>query len=217
MSRSALLPRLYPILDAQAGCFASATDKASSILSFAEELLAGGAAIIQYRNKSDDVRAALIHLRELRKLTAGRARLIVNDRADLCIACDADGVHLGQDDLPPAAARPVLDSASANSAWIGYSTHNLSQLRTAAAMPVDYVAIGPVFATASKANPDPTVGLDGVRQARQATERPLVAIGGITRLNCRAVIDAGADCVAIISDLVESPRAAVREFLRILR
>jgi len=217
MSRSALLPRLYPILDAQAACFASAPDQTSSILAFAEELLSGGATLIQYRNKSEDARTALAHLRELRKMIATRARLIVNDRADLCMACDADGVHLGQDDLPPSAARGVLDVGSARSLWIGYSTHNLSQLQAAAAMPVDYVAIGPIFATASRANPDPTVGLDGVRQARQATDRPLVAIGGITRMNCRSVIEAGADCVAIISDLVESPRAAVEEFLRILR
>ncbi len=220
MSRSAILPRLYPIIDAQAACFAAAADQTASILAFAEELLSGGATLIQYRNKSDKsdaARTALAHLRALRKLTAARARLIVNDRVDLCLACEADGVHLGQDDLPPAAARRIFDSASAQSTGIGYSTHNLSQLQAAAAMPVDYVAIGPVFATASKANPDPVVGLDGVQQARQATGRPLVAIGGITRMNCRAVIDAGADCVAIISDLVESPRAAVREFLRILR
>src|SRR6267142_1218601 len=209
ISRSAPLPRLYPIIDAQAACFASATDKTSAILTFAEELLSGGATLIQYRNKSDDARTTLVHLRELRKLTAARASLIVNDRADLCLACEADGVHLGQDDLSPDAARRILDSASANSAWIGYSTHSLAQLKAAAGMPVDYVAIGPVFATASKANPDPTVGLPGVRQARLATDRPLVPLGGITRMNCRAVIEAGADCVAIISDLVESPRAAV--------
>jgi thiamine-phosphate pyrophosphorylase len=212
-----MLPRLYPIIDAQGACFAAATDQTASILAFAEELLSGGATLIQYRNKSDAARMSLAHLRALRKLTAARAVLIVNDRVDLCLACEADGVHLGQDDLPPAAARRIFDSASAHSTWIGYSTHNLSQLQAADAMPVDYVAIGPVFATASKANPDPVVGLDGVQQARQATGRPLVAIGGITRMNCRAVIDAGADCVAIISDLVESPRAAVREFLRILR
>lgn len=217
MSRSVRLPRLYPIIDAQAARFVPAADNTSAILAFAEELLAGGATLIQYRNKSDDARTALIHLRELRKLTASRAMLIVNDRVDLCLAGEADGVHLGQEDLPPAAARRILDAASVNSAWIGYSTHNLVQLKEAAAMPVDYVAIGPVYATGSKANPDPVVGLQGVRQARQATARPLVAIGGITRLNCGAVIEAGADCVAIISDLVESPRAAAEEFLRILR
>jgi thiamine-phosphate pyrophosphorylase len=99
---------------------------------------------------------------------------------------------------------------------IGFSTHNLSQLRAADALPIDYIAIGPVFATGSKANPDPVVGLDGVRQARQATRKPLVAIGGITRQNCSQVKAAGADAVAVISDLLESPAKAVADFLRVL-
>jgi thiamine-phosphate pyrophosphorylase len=99
---------------------------------------------------------------------------------------------------------------------IGFSTHNLAQLRVADSLPVDYIAIGPVFATGSKANPDPVVGLDGVRQARQATRKPLVAIGGITRQNCSQVKAAGADAVAVISDLLESPAKAVADFLRVL-
>jgi thiamine-phosphate pyrophosphorylase len=156
---------------------------------------------------------ALAVLRQLRKFTEGRARLIVNDRVDLCLACDADGVHLGQDDLPPEAARRILGPER----WIGFSTHTPEQLQATAHMPVDYVAIGPVFATASKANPDSVVGLAGLRQARKVFPGPLVAIGGITRANCRVVVDAGADCVAIISDLVESPRARMEEFQRLLR
>lgn len=211
------LPRLYPILDAAR--FMRAVDPLAAILAFAEELMQGSATLIQYRNKSDDLRAALEHARRLREVTRGHAHLIINDRVDLCIAADADGVHLGQDDLPPAAARRILEAAAAagdQPRLIGFSTHNPGQVRAAAALPVDYLAIGPVFATSSKANPDPVVGLLGVREARKATGRPLVAVGGITRGNCRSVIDAGADCVAIISDLVESPRAAVQEFLRIL-
>ena len=99
---------------------------------------------------------------------------------------------------------------------IGFSTHNLSQVRAADALPVDYIAIGPVFATGSKANPDPVVGLEGVRQARRVTKKPLVAIGGITRQNCSQVKAAGADAVAVISDLLESPAKAVADFLRVL-
>jgi thiamine-phosphate pyrophosphorylase len=208
------LPRLYPILDAER--FSDDPDPAAAMVFFAGELLQGGATLIQYRNKSDNTRAAVEHLRLLRDLTRGRARLIVNDRVDLCLAAEADGVHLGQDDLPPSRVRQILEAAG-QPAWIGFSTHNLTQLAKAEALPVDYLAIGPVFATSSKANPDPVVGLQGVRDARKATKRPLVAIGGITRANCRLVIEAGADCVAIISDLVESPRAATQEFLRLLR
>ena len=99
---------------------------------------------------------------------------------------------------------------------IGYSTHNLDQVREADALPIDYIAIGPVFATSSKANPDPEIGLEGVRQARQGTQKPLVAIGGITRLNCHKVKAAGADSLAVISDLLEFPGKAVADFRRVL-
>ena len=210
------LPRLYPIVDTAR--FVAAADPLAAILGFAEELMQGGATLIQYRNKPDDLRFALDCARQLREITRGRARLVVNDRVDLCLAADADGVHLGQDDLPPAAARRILDAAGGDHPWcIGFSTHKPEQARAAASLPVDYLAIGPVFSTSSKVNPDPVVGLAGVRETRKAARRPLVAIGGITRGNCRSVIDAGADSVAIISDLVESPRAAVQEFLSILR
>lgn len=209
------LPRLYPILDAAA--FLRAADPGRAIAAFAEELMQGGATLLQYRNKSEDVRSALDYLRRLMEVTRGRARLIVNDRVDLCLAVDAGGIHLGQDDLPPAVARRVLEMGGAAERWLGFSTHNPGQIKDANPLPVDYLAIGPVFTTTSKTNPDPTVGLQGVREARKATERPLVAIGGITRANCRSVVEAGADCVAIISDLVESPRAAVQDFLRLLR
>jgi thiamine-phosphate pyrophosphorylase len=140
-------------------------------------------------------------------------RLIINDRADLCLAADFDCVHVGQDDLSPESVRKIIGAEC----WLGVSTHNPDQLREADLTPADYLAIGPVFATSSKQNPDPIVGLEGVRRARALTRKPLVAIGGITRSNAAAVIDAGADSVAVISDLLREPRKSAEEFLRILR
>lgn len=207
------LPPLYPIIDF--ACFASAPDPVLAVSRFAEELLRGGATLIQYRDKSSDARRFLSCARELRRITRDRARLIINDRVDLALACEADGVHLGQDDLSPAAARRIFDRVG-NHLLVGFSTHNLDQVREADNMPIDYIAVGPVFATASKVNPDPVIGLEGVRAARQATTLPLVAIGGITRSNCRQVREAGADSVAVISDLLESPAKAVEDFLRVL-
>src|SRR5207302_5666046 len=123
----------------------------------------------------------------------------------------------GQDDLSPVAARTVFDQIKGDkNLLIGFSTHSLDQVREADSFPIDYIAIGPVFATGSKANPDPVVGLEGVRQARRVTTKPLVAIGGITRQNCSQVKAAGADAVAVISDLLESPAKAVADFLRVL-
>jgi thiamine-phosphate pyrophosphorylase len=143
--------------------------------------------------------------------------LIINDRVDICLAADADGVHLGQDDLSPESARKIFDQVKdGKSRTIGFSTHHLAQVIAADSLPIDYIAIGPVFATGSKANPDPVVGLEGVRQARRVTKKPLVAIGGITRQNCAQVKAAGADAVALISDLLESPGKAVADFLRVL-
>ncbi|HLW52896.1 MAG TPA: thiamine phosphate synthase [Candidatus Angelobacter sp.] len=220
------LPRLYPIIDL--ACFAAAADPALAAARFAEALLDGGARLIQLRDKAGDMRRFLSCARELRRVTRGRAVFIINDRADLAIAADADGVHLGQDDLSPEAVRKIFAGVSTTSTTsikspspspeliIGFSTHNLDQVRRAGALPIDYLAVGPVFATASKANPDPVIGLDGVRQARAATTRPLVAIGGITRKNCRQVMEAGAHSVAVISDLLDSPAKAVEQFLSIL-
>jgi thiamine-phosphate pyrophosphorylase len=137
----------------------------------------------------------------------------MNDRADLCLAAELDGVHIGQDDLSAEGARKVIGAGL----WLGVSTHDAQQLSQADKTSADYIAIGPVFSTVSKANPDPVVGLDGVRQARTLTRKPLVAIGGITRANCLSVIEAGADSVAVISDLVTAPRKSAEEFLRLLR
>jgi thiamine-phosphate pyrophosphorylase len=199
-------PRLYPILDAC--CFPD--DRA--LFQFAAELFSAGITLLQYRNKHGSTRQMLSHARELRRRAGGRARLIMNDRADLCLAADFDGVHVGQDDLPAAAVRQILG----NQLWVGVSTHNPEQLREVEATDADYAAIGPVFATTSKANPDPVVGLEGVRAARALTQKPLVAIGGITRANARSVIESGADAVAVISDLLSDPRRAVEEFVRVL-
>jgi thiamine-phosphate pyrophosphorylase len=230
------LPPLYPIIDFS--CFAAQSDPIAAIVRYAEELISAGATLIQLRDKSqpEQQRRFLSCARELRRVTLGKATLMINDRLDICLAADADGVHLGQDDLLPSAARKIFDAVSSHPIaqslgktqllrermghpgrlLVGFSTHNLAQVREADTFPVDYIAIGPVFATGSKMNPDPVVGLEGVRQARQATGKPLVAIGGITRQNCRQVRDAGADSVAVISDLLESPAKAVAAFLAVL-
>jgi len=209
------LPRLYAILDA--GCF---SDPRAMFIA-AQEFAAAGVTLLQYRNKSGNARQMLEHARELKRLLGDRVKLIMNDRADLCVAAELDGLHIGQDDLSPEARRIIgsefqgADGRS-RSRWLGVSTHNPEQLAEANQTSADYLAIGPVFATSSKANPDPVVGLEGVCRARQLTRKPLVAIGGITRANCRSVIEAGADAVAVISDLLPDPRKSAEEFLRIL-
>jgi thiamine-phosphate pyrophosphorylase len=134
-------------------------------------------------------------------------RLIINDRADIALALGADGVHLGQDDLPPAAARELLGER----AVIGCSTHNEEQAREAIELPVDYIAIGPVFQTSSKENPDPVVGLEGLRRVRRIVGQiPLVAIGGVSAENAREVLTAGADSLAVISLLLGEPEQIER-------
>jgi len=204
------LPRLYPILDIS--CFASAPDPTKAVVEFAKAIRSAGVNWLQYRNKSGNSREMLAHTRELRRVLGEEVTLIMNDRADLALAAGFDGVHVGQDDLPVDAVRTIVGPGGI----IGTSTHNPEQICLADQTDADYLAIGPVFATASKENPDPVVGLEGVRLARSLTTKPLVAIGGITRANCRSVLDAGADSVAVISDLVNNPRASAEEFLRIL-
>src|SRR6266550_706933 len=200
------LPRLYAILDA------SRFPHAHAMLSVAEELHVGGVTLLQYRNKTANARRILEEARELKLRLGNAVRLIMNDRADLCVAGGFDGVHVGQEDLSPEGARRVIGS----DAILGVSTHSPEQLQEADSTSANYLAIGPVFGTSSKENPDPVVGLDGVRQARVLTTKPLVAIGGITRENARAVIEAGADAVAVISDLLREPRKSAEEFFRIL-
>ena len=201
------LPRLYAILDAS--CFPDNL----ALFAAGLELAAGGVSLLQYRNKAGNGRDLLEDGRELKRLVGGSVKLVMNDRADLCLAAGFDGVHVGQEDLSPEGARRVIGDGL----WLGVSTHNPEQLGVADRSSADYLAIGPVFATSSKANPDPVIGLEGVRRARALTSKPLVAIGGITRGNCRSVIEAGADCVAVISDLVHEPRKSAEEFLWILR
>src|SRR4051812_44253264 len=201
-----MLPRLYPIVDA--ANFSTSQD----LYRFWKELIAGGATLIQYRNKKGSAREILSQARQLRTFALENTRLIMNDRADLCLSAGFDGVHVGQDDLSPAAARIVVKDGK----WVGVSTHNLQQALEADTTSADYIAIGPIFATQSKDSPDPTVGRDGLRKIRAATRKPLVAIGGITLANCRSVIDAGADSVAVISALLTSPAKTVEDFIRIL-
>ncbi len=175
-------------------------------------LLPAAPRFIQYRNKVGNTREMLSHAREIRRALGDGVTLIMNDRADICIAAGYEGVHVGQEDLSPEGARIVIGP----NRTLGVSTHTLEQLQEADAGPADYLAFGPVFATASKRNPDPVVGLDGIRAARAATKKPLVAIGGITRANARLVIDAGADSVAVIADLLSSPTKVAEEFSRLL-
>jgi thiamine-phosphate pyrophosphorylase len=222
------LPRLYAVLDA--GCFRAIDAMAAA----AGEIVTAGCTLLQYRNKSGNARVMLEQARELRRRfpsesqnphfsqnrgEVGRpapdhfVRLIMNDRADLCLAAEFDGVHVGQDDLSPESVRKIIGPDR----WVGISTHNPEQLSEADLTSADYLAIGPVFATSSKEKADPVVGLEGVRRARALTRKPLVAIGGITRANAASVIEAGADSVAVISDLLREPRKSAEEFLRILR
>jgi thiamine-phosphate pyrophosphorylase len=163
----------------------------------------GGATLIQLREKQ--LPAAQFYAHAKAAVAAAEksgVRLIINDRADIALAVGAHGVHLGQDDMPPDAARTLLG----DNAIIGYSTHNIEQARQAVTLPIDYIAIGPIFKTSSKTDTSPTLGLDGLRAVRDVVgHAPLVAIGGISHTNARTVIEAGADSVAVISALLADP------------
>lgn len=195
------LPRLYPLTDVQL-----------SGLSHADQvqlLNLGGATLIQLRDKH----ATALELYEHAKAAVAvanhsTAQLIINDRVDVALAVGAHGVHLGQDDMPPEAARRLLGPA----AVIGYSTHSVEQARQALSLPIDYIAIGPIFQTATKTDTSSTLGLDGLRAVREAIGTvQLVGIGGISRDNAREVIEAGADSVAVISALVSDPARITSE------
>jgi thiamine-phosphate pyrophosphorylase len=201
------VPRLYAIVDA---AFFSTTE---DLAVFVDALVAGGCTLLQYRNKSRNARMMLEQAHELRRRVGRTAKLIMDDRADLCLVAEFDGVHVGQDDLLPESVRQIIGDGC----WLGVSTHNPEQMQRADRTSADYLAIGPVFSTSSKDQPDPVVGLEGVRRARQLTRKPLVAIGGITRGNAASVIEAGADSVAAISDLLRDPRKSAEEFFRVLR
>ncbi len=189
------LPKLYPI-----------TDRLLSGLSHAEQvarLCEGGARLVQLREKHLPARDFYREASEALRVARGfGAKLIINDRADVALAVGADGVHVGQDDMPPEAARKLLGENDI----VGFSTHGVGQAVAASALPVSYVAIGPVFATASKEEPDPVVGLEGVRRVREAVGGlQVVAIGGITAETACSVLEAGADSVAVIGALLATP------------
>lgn len=195
MRRSFRLPRVYPITDTQI----SGLSHAEQVALFAD----GGATLVQLRDKHATGSEYYEQAKAALAVAAERGvRLVINDRVDVALALGGLSVHLGQDDLPPEAARHLLG----DDAVIGFSTHNVEQAIEAAAWPIDYLAIGPIFTTLTKANPDPVVGLEGIRAVREATGTlPLVAIGGVTPGNAREVIEAGADSVAMIRGLLTGP------------
>ena len=206
------LPAFYPILDTELVERSGLRPRDAATV-----LLEAGARILQFRHKSFYSRAVFDEGRTIAELCrSGGALFVINDRADIAKLLDA-GLHLGQDDLAPADARRVVPATG----MIGFSTHNEQQLEAGDREPVDYLAIGPIFATASKQNPDPVVGLDQLRALRRHTQKPLVAIGGITRELAPGVFESGANSVAIIGDLFPNPctpaalRARAREWISI--
>lgn len=198
-----MFPSLYAILDAELA--------GEGLFSIAENLASNGVEIIQYRHKAASSRFAYGQCSRLVKLLSGRSRFIVNDRADVAALCGAGGVHVGQEDIAAEDARAMYG----RECWVGISTHNLTQFEAAIQTSADYVAVGPIFPTASKNNPDPVVGVDFVRRVRALTSKPIVAIGGITLENAAEVYRAGADSIAVIRDLIAAPEpgSRARQFL----
>jgi thiamine-phosphate pyrophosphorylase len=166
-------------------------------VAFARQLAEAGVQLIQLRDKRGSSRKIHEQARELMSLQSSGVRIIINDRPDIAAIAGAAGVHVGQDDLPVEDARKICRPPL----WVGVSTHNLNQLREADATSADYIAVGPIFPTSTKENPDPVVGLDLLRAARQLTRKPLVAIGGVTVESAGEVFAAGADSVAVTKDL----------------
>ncbi len=202
------IPRLYAILDA-------AQVTPYSLTQVTEMLLESGVRLIQYRDKLANARQLFTASQEIgERVRKVGGIFILNDRVDVARAAGADGVHLGQDDLPVRMARRILPSDK----LIGISTHSPDQVRKADQEPIDYIAFGPIFATRSKERPDPEVGLAGLREARKITRKPLVAIGGITLENAGDVIANGADSVAVIHALLAAPDPGerARQFLGVL-
>jgi thiamine-phosphate pyrophosphorylase len=206
------LSRFYPILDV--GLLVT---RGVGVREFAVAMRDAGVTLLQYRNKTGGPRVILRDAAVIAEVLAGScATLVMNDRADLAVLAEWDAVHVGQGDLLPENARRVVGTERI----IGISTHKDEQVRTADASCADYIAVGPVFATGTKTDVEPAIGLEGVRRARALTAKPLVAIGGITRANARSVIDAGADSVAVISELLavgEWPEKVAGDFLALLR
>ena len=202
-----VLPRLYVILDA-----ALLTVPETEC---AQKLVVAGVRLLQYRNKRASARELLESSKRLSSLLIPQGvRLVVNDRADVAWAAEASGVHIGQEDLQAEAARAVIGAGK----LLGVSTHNVEQFEDAAATSADYVAVGPVFSTSTKANPDPVIGIEMLRRIRLLTDKPIVAIGGITLDRAAEVVQAGADSVAIISDilLAPDPGQRARQYIELL-
>ena len=199
------LPRIYPLTDVQLSGL--------SLVQQVRLLSLGGASLIQLREKHVAAREFYEQAKAAIAVAAPwGVQLLINDRVDIALAVGAHGVHLGQDDMPPDAARKLLGP----DAIIGYSTHNIDQAIAATKLPIDYLAIGPIFATTTKSDTEPVVGLEGLRAVREAIgEFPLVAIGGITRESAREVIQAGADSVAGISAFL-SDSTAITKATRLL-
>jgi thiamine-phosphate pyrophosphorylase len=207
------LPPLYPILDTS---FLPVQGRDAFLTQLVLQLVGAGVTLLQYRNKQGSDEQILADAAVMKLAAQGQLRLIMNDRPDLAVRASLDGVHVGQQDISPTEARRIVGGERI----VGVSTHNRAQLENAAGQPVDYIAIGPVFATASKSNPDPVVGLEGVRKARRLTTKPLVAIGGITLENAQQVLEAGADSVAVISAMFGPDKDSAKiakDFLRLLR
>jgi thiamine-phosphate pyrophosphorylase len=204
-------PKLYAIVDR-----ATLDARGIGVREFARELREAGVRLVQYRDKVNSPQEILRAAREIDDAFEGvEATRIMNDRADLAVLAGWDGVHVGQADLGVEAARRVLGAGEI----VGISTHSEAQVRVAVEGAPDYVAVGPVFATVSKPNPDPVVGLELVRRARALTELPIVAIGGVTLANARSVMEAGADAVAVIGGLFVEGRTVgevARDFLEVL-
>ncbi|MGA3294284.1 MAG: thiamine phosphate synthase [Candidatus Acidiferrales bacterium] len=201
-----MFPSLYPILDPSI--------LPTTLLKFATTLADAGASLIQLRDKRAPARKVYFEAQELIAHLATRGvRVIVNDRPDIAALAGAGGVHVGQGDLPVEEARRICGATR----WVGVSTHNLEQLREAVTTSADYIAVGPIFPTATKENPDPIVGIEFVREARKLTRKPIVAIGGITLDTAASVFAAGADSIAVIRDLLSAgdPAARVREYLAV--
>jgi len=202
------LPRIYPITDVRISGISHAEQ--------VERLIAGGATLIQLREKHASPRDFYEAAAEAIKIANMQGvRIIINDRVDIALALNADGVHLGQDDLPPQYARSILGE----NAIIGFSTHSIEQARAAVDLPVDYIAFGPIFPTKTKEDPDDIVGLDDLRQVHGFVgDLPLVAIGGITGNDLPAIFDSGADSAAIIGAIAADPsniESRMREMLRL--
>jgi thiamine-phosphate pyrophosphorylase len=188
-----MLPRVYPILDTE-----TLEARGFPATRAAAAFLEGGAGILQLRHKQHWGRAIFDHATEIARMCREAGALfIVDDRADIALLLDA-GLHVGQDDLPPRDARALMGTP----AIIGFSSHNVQQACAAGGEPVDYVAFGPAFPTASKRNPDPATGIEALKDCRALVDKPLVAIGGITRETAPSVWAAGADSVAVIGDLL---------------